>query len=399
MSNESPASIRAHATGGQAGRTLEAQTQVVNEMRLSARQWLVALVIIVLAMLAIPRIWRVVERFETGPDYRIPYSLSKDYWLYERRIGTLNPDSVVMLGDSVIWGEYVLPDGTWSHFLNQCAGKPDKFVNAGVNGLFPLAMEGLVENYAGALNHRKIILHCNLLWLSNPKADMRIDKEERFNHSRLVPQFSPRIPCYRADASERLGVVVERNVEMISWVNHLQNAYFGQKSILSWTLADDGGDPVRYTNSYKNPLAQIKFEVPTAPKLDSQRGPDSSRHKPWTKTVGEPAQFEWVDLESSLQWGAFQRVLSHLRSRGNDVFVILGPYNEHMVAPESRAGYAKLRDGVDRWLNSNSIPHWVPETLPSDLYADASHPLTQGYEQLAKATFENDEFKKWLAGQ
>src|SRR5580700_2681341 len=215
--------------------------QIVNEMRLNGPQCALTLGILLLLVLLTPWLWKHIERFDTGPDYRIPYDLSKDYWLYQRRLeNKIAPNSIVMLGDSVVWGEYVLPDGTWSHFLNEQTGQTAKFVNGGVNGLFPLALEGLVDNYGGALRNRKVILHCNLLWMSSPKADMQTDKEEKFNHSRLVPQFFPDIPCYKADANERLGVIVEREVNFVSWVDHLQNSYFGQKSIPNWTLADDG---------------------------------------------------------------------------------------------------------------------------------------------------------------
>jgi hypothetical protein len=376
-----------------------AATQMVNEMRLDARQCLVAAGIVLLAVVLTPRLWKSVERFETGADYRIPYDLSKDYWLYQRRLeDKIDRRSIVMLGDSVVWGEYVLPDGTWSHFLNEQSGQADKFVNGGVNGLFPLALEGLVDSYGRALRNRKVLLHCNLLWMSSPKADLSIDKEEKFNHSRLVPQFYPRIPCYKADANERLGAVVEREVNFSAWVDHLQNAYFGQRSILSWTLADDGGDPPRYPNSYKDPLAQITFAVPGAPQEDPQRGPKSPRHKAWTESGGATS-FEWVDLGKSLQWGAFQRVVRTLRARGNDVFVVLGPFNEHIVAPESLPLYRKLRDGVTAWLEENHVPHLVPELLPSALYADASHPLTDGYALLARKTLASEGFQSWVKGQ
>src|SRR5580704_14181981 len=268
-------------------KTAIAATQIMNEMRLNARQWALALGIILLAVFLTPRLWKNVERFDTGPDYRIPYDLSKDYWLYQRRLeDKIAPRGIVMLGDSVVWGEYVLPDGTWSHFLNEQSGQADKFVNGGGNGLFPLALEGLVDYYGRALRNRKVILHCNLLWLSSPKADLQTDKEEKFNHSRLVPQFFPRIPCYKADDNERLGIVAERNLTFLAWIAHLQNAYFDQKSILAWTLEDDGNDPPHYPNSYKDPLAQIAFKVPTAPADDPLRGPTSSRHKPWTANGG-----------------------------------------------------------------------------------------------------------------
>ena len=369
----------------------------VTEVRLTVRQWLIALLILVLIAVTTPMIWEKVERFTTGSDYRLPYLLSKDYWLYGRRLRELNDaNKIVLLGDSVVWGEYVLPNGTLSHFLNQVSGETNRFVNGGVNGLFPLAMEGLVRSYGQPLQHRKVIVQCNLLWMTSPKADLSIEQEEPFNHSRLVPQFSPRIPCYKADASERLGVVVERNVRFLSWVNHLQDAYFGQKSILKWTLADDGGNPPQYPNAYRNPLSPITLEVPSAPEDDPQRGPLSARHKPWSTNGVGTTRFDWVALESSLQWQAFERVIELLEKRGDDIFVVLGPFNEHMMAEENRPAYRKLRDGISLWLSNKHIAHVAPEPLPSSLYADASHPLTEGYEQLANQIFLDANFQQWL---
>src|SRR2546426_96721 len=84
-----------------------------------------------------------------------------------------------------------LPEGTLSHFLNEQFGQTGKFINAGVNGLFPLALEGLINYYGTPLQHRKVIVHCNVLWMSSPKADLSSDKEEQFNHAHLVPQFFP----------------------------------------------------------------------------------------------------------------------------------------------------------------------------------------------------------------
>ena len=379
-----------------------AQTQeaaFVNEVRLNARQWALAFGVVLLAVVLTPALWKKLERFETGSDYRIPYSLSKDYWLYQRRAQQLAPTNIVLLGDSVIWGEYVLPDGTWSHFLNREAGVSNRFVNAGVNGLFPLALEGLVRSYGQSLRHQKIILHCNLLWLTSPKADLSTAKEEPFNHAALVPQFFPRIPCYRADANDRLTALADRNIPFLAWVSHLQNAYFGQKSIPKWTLDEDGGDPPRHPNSYRNPFSQITMTVPTEPPNDPQRGPLSSRHKPWSTADSGTTRFEWVATDRSLQWQAFQRVVALLRARGNDVLVVLGPFNEHLMAEDNRHAYRKIRDEVSAWLTQHQIPHVVPEPLPSALYADASHPLTQGYELLAQRLYADALFQKWLAGK
>ena len=369
----------------------------VNEFRLNARQWAVALLIAALVLVLTPWIWERCERFETGPDYRLPYQLSKDYWLYGRWVSqVVNRDKVLLLGDSVVWGEYVAPDGTLVHFLNDQAGLTNRFVNLGLNGLFPLAQEGLVNYYGQSLRHEKILLQFNLLWLSSPKADLSSEKEEPFNHSRLVPQFTPRIPCYRADANERLSTLVQRAVPFLQWVGHVQNAYYGQKSVLSWTLEDDGGSPPRYPNAYQNPLAPISLTVPAAPVDDPQRGPKSARHRAWSAEGPGPTRFDWVSLETSLQWHAFQRLVNDLRARGNSVFVVVGPFNEHMVAEDNRAAYRKLRDGIGEWLQQNQIPNAIPESLPTELYADASHPLTQGYQVLAQHICADSQFRSWL---
>jgi hypothetical protein len=103
-----------------------------------------------------------------------------------------------------------------------------------------------------------------------------------------------------------------------------------------------------------------------------------------------------VSLETSLQWHAFQRLVNDLRARGNSVFVVVGPFNEHMVAEDNRAAYRKLRDGIGEWLQQNQIPNAIPESLPTELYADASHPLTQGYQVLAQHICADSQFRSWL---
>lgn len=379
-------------------RTAIIDTPFVNEMRLSSWHWAFVLGAVVITVLLTPRLWKQIERFETGPDYRIPYSLSKDYWLYERRIDQLAPTNIVLIGDSVVWGEYVLPDGTLSHFLNQESVQRDRFVNGGVNGLFPLALEGLIRHYATSLRSRKIILHCNVLWMSSPKADLQTEKEEKFNHAHLVPQFDPRVPCYKADFDERLTVVVERNFGFMQWANHLQSAYFNQKNILSWTLEDDGKDPPRYPNAYKNPFTQIALTVLSAPKDDPDRGPASPRHKPWSNTGKGTTRFEWVESDRSLQWAAFLRLVGLLQSRGNEVLVVLGPFNEHLMIEESRQVFRRLRENLAAQFASRRIAFILPETLPSELYADASHPLTEGYRRLARELLDDKKFQTWLGG-
>ena len=80
----------------------------------------------------------------------------------------------------------------------------------------------------------------------------------------------------------------------------------------------------------------------------------------------------------------------------NDVLVVVGPFNEHMMAAENRVAYRQLRDDIAEWLAKNHVPHILLSNLPSLLYADASHPLTEGYHVLANHLYSDATFQKWL---
>lgn len=373
---------------------------ITNEQRLNHRQWLVALVLVALVVLVTPRLWRHLERFDTGTDYRIPYQLSNDYWLFDWRLQqAAAAKPVVVLGDSVVWGEFVKADGTLTHFLNQQAGQPERYINAGVNGLYPLALEGLVRHYGGALRNGKVIVVCNLLWLSSPKADMQDDKEQDLNHAALLPQFFSNIPAYQVDASARLSAALGQRVGFFGWANHLRCVCFNQQSLTRWTLDEDPNQAQHYPNAYKNPLAQVALTVPSGHADDATRGPGSERHQPWPAGGTRKAGFDWVSLDSSLQWAALQRTVGLLRARGNDVLVVVAPFNESMMNDAGVADYRKLRSGISSWLDAQHVPQVVPDPLPGELYADASHPLTAGYELLAKRIYQEDGFKAfWASG-
>ena len=371
--------------------------------RLSMRQWCIVAVIAVLFAACISSIWKRLERFDRGPDYRVPYALSNDYWLYEwhQEKALASPTPVFVIGDSVIWGEFVQPDGTLSHFLNRetlnrkTGGKPT-FVNAGVNGLFPLALEGLIRYHSDSLRGGRVLLHCNLLWMSSPEVDMSVDKERTFNHVDLIPQFRPRIPCYRGDLNQRLGIVVHRKLPVFGWVKHLQQCYFGRQNIPAWTLQDDGRYPPSYPNACRNPLSQVVMRVPAEPKNDPDRGPASARHRAWFDRGLVKQRFDWVAPDESLQWAAYQRLAADLLSRDNDVLMVVGPFNDHMIDETSIAGFREWQQTVRDWCHQHAVPCVEPAVLDSSLYGDASHPLTEGYDDLARKITNDDTFLKWL---
>lgn len=350
-------------------------------VRLTLREWAVAAAIAGAVLWLAPRLWEKAERSEPGPDARIPYSLANDYWMFGRWSALACAEGKdLVIGDSVVWGHYVRSDETLSHHLNALAGGAP-FANLGVDGIHPAALSGLIEHHGGAISGRKVLLHCNLLWTSSEKHDLRTTKEFSFNHPDLVPQFFPRIPCYRRSTSERLDVVIGRRLPFVAWAKHLRLAYFGGADIPSWTLE----------NPYADPLQRITLELPSP---DETPSPPPIA-KPWTEQGIARFGPQWVDLGTSIQWRFFRRAVEILRRRGNRVFVLVGPFNEHMLTPESLEVYNLRKAEVEAWLKGRDIPNFVPAALPSQQYADASHPLSEGYAMLSQQLFDSEAFRRF----
>ncbi len=338
-----------------------------NTLQLSARQWLGLAALAVVLGFAVPTLWPRLEKLSFAADYRMPFELSNDYWLFDRctRAAAAQCD-VLVVGDSVVWGQYVKREQTLTHYLNERAGR-ERCANLGLDGAHPAALAGLVEYFASGLRGKTVVLECNLLWMSSQQHDLQEQKEFDFNHPELVPQFYPKIPCYRADVSSRLGNVVDRNSSFNAWTRHMQQVYFARSTIPEWTLE----------HPYENPLRAITLTLPALG--------NKLRHKPepWFKQGITPQDFPWVTLDSSFQWRSFRRAIEILQRRENKVIVLLTPFNEHMLTASSRERFTKLKTEVEAALRSNLVACLAPHLLPSEAYADASHPLASGYQQLA----------------
>lgn len=350
-----------------------------NAIRLTIRQWIAVFGILMLLTVAAPATWEHMEAFEAGSDYRIPQELNADYWQFSRYTSRVaDENAAYVLGDSVVWGQYVRSDGTLSHFLNEETGK-NHFRNAGVNGMHPAPLPGLLQYYGGAIRNKDVILHCNLLWMSSPERDLRIEKDISFNHPKLVAQFSPRIPCYNETLSNRIGICIQRGIPAFGLISHLRIAYFRNMDIPSWTLE----------HPYRNPCSAVTFSLPTT--VETLR----ADAVPWTEKGIAEEDIPWVDLERSLQWASFRRAVDVLKRRGNRVFIVVGPFNEYMLTEASRHRYRALEQEVVRWLVGEELPYIVPDLLPREQYADASHPLREGYQTLARRLVQSDRFRQF----
>jgi len=349
-----------------------------NAVRLTGWQWIGVGIFTVALILGAAPAWERVERFDLEPDYRMPYELSLDYWLYERysRLAAIHSDTL-LVGDSVVWGQYATREQTLSHYLNEEAHE-EQFANLGLNGADPLALAGLMEHYGGGVTGKNVILQCNTLWMSSPERDFQLEPRFGHNHPRLVPQFFPTINGYKEEISPRMGIAVEQRLPFRGWTTHLQQVYYDKTDIPTWTL----------NHPYDNPFAAVTRGLPPTD--------DMLRYKPisWTKQGTKKEDMPWVDPETSLQWHAFQHAVEILEGRGNRVFVLVGPFNEHMLTDESLQRYQKVKLAIETWLREKNLPYLAPPPLPSELYADASHPLSEGYEILARQVFEALPWKK-----
>jgi hypothetical protein len=344
-----------------------------NNIRLTAKQWIFAAIFCIAAIVSMPKLWTKLERFSPGEDYRLPYQLSNDYWLFERysKLACSKYDTVI-LGDSVIWGHYVPKNQALSHYLNELSGE-SRFANLGVDGMHPAALEGLLRYYGKDIKNKNVILHLNLLWLSSPKHDLQIEKEFHFNHPKLVAQFFPSIPCYMASISSRLAIALERPFTFPSWTSHLNVTYFQNLNMPAWTLE----------NPLKNPFSVMDFKLPEA---DTYQKTESTE-QPANKTSG--GAFGWVQASTSLQWRFFRNTIKLLQKRRNKILVLIGPFNENMLAGQSAENYFKLKNQIELWLAQNNIEYIAPAALPVELYNDASHPTSQGYKMLAREILES----------
>ncbi|MHB8900253.1 MAG: hypothetical protein ACYC6Y_16000 [Thermoguttaceae bacterium] len=353
-----------------------------NDVRLSLRGWLLAAALLGLAFWLVPLGWQQIEPLRLTPDYRVPYSLGNDYWNYRRASREVcRQAETVLVGDSVMWGHYVGSGQTLSHYLGEKTPGL-AFANLGVDGIHPVALSGLVDQFGDAIRNRRVILNCNLLWMSSPRHDLSAREETPFNHPALVPQFATAIPVYKATLAERLAVIAGRHFRYLGWADHIRIAYFGSDELATWT----------FEHPYDNPLRQVTLALPSPDELPSPE-PDP---RPWTEKSIRRTTPDWVPLEQSLQWRFFRKTVRSLQERGNRVFVMIGPINEHMLTEKGLAEYNQRKLAIATWHQQEQIPFAVPEALPSQLYADLSHPTAEGYSLLADKLIAEESFRNFL---
>ena len=60
-----------------------------------------------------------------------------------------------------------------------------------------------------------------------------------------------------------------------------------------------------------------------------------------------------------------RRLTYNLLSRGNRVFVLLGPFNEHLLTENNRKEYEKRKAFVESWFREQKLAYLAPPPLAS----------------------------------
>jgi hypothetical protein len=320
---------------------------------------------------AVPYIIPLTDTASFTRNYRIPYSMGEDYFLYNRYSEEIAAEKTIpVIGDSVIWGHYTDKENTLSANLNRL-NTQIKFSNMGLDGIHPAAMSGLIETYTAEFKNRKIIVGINLLWMSSPRHDLNGAVNSEINHKTLLPQFHPEIPSYRPSFEEKITAIISRFIPLFSWVDHVRLTRFAGKSFYIWTME----------NPHKNIIEYFSH------KKDESKVPDGMRPDKM-----QEQNIEWITAERSLQWKFMTATLLALKKNGNEVAAVITPFNTYMMTEESRKKYFSILAEMEWILRENGITPVIPQALPKKYFADSSHPTADGYKLVAEDMMKNREF-------
>ncbi len=336
---------------------------------------IIAFSILLLSAAVIPFLMPVTDTSDFTGNYRIPYSMGDDYFLYSRYSKYIETGNTIpFIGDSVIWGHYTDAESTLPAYLNRII-RNHKFSNMGLDGIHPAAMNGLIDLYAGNFKNRKIILGINLLWMSSPRHDLSGPANREINHKILLPQFSRNIPSYQPSFEERLSALITRSIPVFTWIDHVRLSKFAEKSFYSWTM-DNPDKNINYYFSHN----YAEFRIPQGIEPDKMR----------------EQNIDWITTDRSLQWKFMMETLLDFKKNGNRVAAVITPFNTYMMTEDGRNTYFSILSEMERMLRAGGIIPVVPVQLEKKFFADSSHPTSEGYRIMAENIIKNEEFLKFV---
>jgi len=338
----------------------------------------ILITVIIVVVLALGYISTITSYNNFTENYRIPHSLNEDYYLYKKYSKYAASNNLIqVIGDSVIWGHYVSEDNTLTAYMNRFS-KDKKFANMGLEGSYPIVMNGLIENYSSELRNRKIIVGFNLLWISSLKHDLSGEPESNINHKKLLPQVYPKIPSYNPNIEDRLSAMISRLLPFI-WIEHIKMNCFKEKNFYTWTIEH----PHNAITDYFTGASTDAYILPAAMRLDRF----------------DRQNTDWVEIEKSMQWKFMLKTLSCLKENANDIIVLITPFNTYMLTDKSRERYYSIISNIKEDLSGAGINFIIPEIHEKKFFADSSHFTSEGYRAIAESLLNSNEFNRFLLWQ
>jgi hypothetical protein len=322
----------------------------------------------------IPFIFPLTDTASFTGNYRIPYSMGEDYFLYSRYSGSIADYRIPVIGDSVIWGHYTDSENTLPAHLNRLNAKP-LFVNMGLDGIHPAAMNGLIEIYSSGLKNKKVIAGVNLLWMSSARHDLSGPVNSEINHKILLPQLSQEIPSYKPSFEEKISASITRSIPFFAWIDHLRLSKFAGKSFYIWTMDNPDKSIIEYFSNKGD-----EFKAPEGIHPDKM----------------QEQEIEWITTEKSLQWKFMIDTLISLKKNGNEVAAVITPFNTYMMTAGSRKKYFSILAEMEWILRENGITPIIPLIPEKKYFADSSHPNAEGYKLIAEDMMKNREFLEFI---
>ena len=355
-----------------------------NAMLLGLRKWAATVLIVVVFASVVYYGWDGWEYYQPGSDHRETCWAERqsDYWAYIRWLKTARERyPVLLLGDSVIWGQEVDNDETISHYINRFLGE-DLVANAGNDGLHMAGINGIVTHYGDNFDGANVIVQFSPLWIGNLTRDLRGERKSRPHHPQLIPQLDPRINYYN-DLNTRIGYLSEYVFPIFPFVRHIMVNYFNNKSISKWVM----------DNPYSNPFAAINFVA--TPVMAKSQGASID----WITKKMKMSSDPFIDIDDSIQFECFMHALETLRTdRNANVFILLGPFNEYHLLPDSHDGFDRVLDQAKARFAEMGIPFYDTREagIPSDTFADSCHLLREGHVTLARGLTGSVAFREWI---
>jgi len=334
-----------------------------------------AAAVIIIMVTGLPVIFPLTGDIVFTSDYRLPFYLGEDYFLYKKYVKSVAEyNTIPVIGDSVIWGHYTSDNDTLTAHLNRKQHVAE-FSNMGIDGIHPAVMYGLVDNYCSAFSNKKVIVGINLLWMSSSRHDLSGDKNSEINHRGLLPQFTELIPAYSPAFEERLSLVIKRNMPFFLWADHLKLTRFRERNFYRWSMDNPGVLPIIF---FRPEIKTYELPVP----MDSSKFPRQDA--------------QWITTDKSLQWRYTLKTIKMLKERGNEILAVVTPFNRYMLTEESAKKHESIVSAIKDNLTTEDIIVIIPEMPPKEEFADSSHPTATGYRIIADDLLKNKEFIKFI---